>query len=164
MKLQPFNFQFVFILWHMRENMYKHLCLLHDKKSPFQQCSASIKHEAPLLCTQYSQKRSKTCLASLDVFWFLLRSCSHLVCVFLPDFWHHETMLHHECVTDGCHHGENFLTGWIPPDQVQQGVGLLFGVQLADTLLRYQLHRNAAVILSEMQADNVLMTGMSKDV
>lgn len=59
-------------------------------------------------------------------------------------------MLHHERVTNGCHHGEDLLTGRVPPNQVQQGISLLFCVQLVDAFLRYQLHRNAAVVLTEM--------------
>lgn len=30
---------------------------------------------------------------------------------FVPDFWHHEAMLHHQRVADGGHHGENLLAG-----------------------------------------------------
>ena len=68
-------------------------------------------------------------------------------CVFVPDFRHHEAMLDHECVTDGCHHGEDLLAGRIPPDQVQQGVSLMLRVQLVHTLLCDQLHWDSAVIL-----------------
>lgn len=69
------------------------------------------------------------------------------MCVFVPDFWHHETMLHHQRVTDGRHHGEDLLAGWIPPHQVEQGVSLVFGVQFVDTFFCYQLNWNPAVIL-----------------
>lgn len=69
--------------------------------------------------------------------------------MFVPDFWHHEPMLNHQCVTDGCHQGENLLAGCIPPHQVEQGIGLLLIVQLVDTLLCDQLDRDSAVILEE---------------
>lgn len=69
-------------------------------------------------------------------FWFFTNKLfSSALCVFVPDFWHHEAMLNHECVTDGCHHGENLLAGRIPPHQVQQGVSLVLSVELVDTLL-----------------------------
>lgn len=58
-------------------------------------------------------------------------------------------MLNHQRVTDGCHHGENLLAGWIPPHQVEQGIGLVLTVQLVDTLLCDQLHRDSAVILED---------------
>lgn len=56
-------------------------------------------------------------------------------------------MLNHQRVTDGRHHGEHLLAGRVPPHQVEQGVGLVLAVQLVDTLLRDQLHRDSAVIL-----------------
>lgn len=79
-----------------------------------------------------------------------------MVGVNLPDFWHHEAMLNHERVTDGCHHGEHLLAGRIPPHQVQQGVGLMLGVQLVDTLLRDELHRDSAVVLMEKETQHGL--------
>lgn len=69
------------------------------------------------------------------------------ICVFIPDFWHHEAMLHHECVTDGCHHSKNLLAGRVPPHQVEQSVGLVLRVKLVDTLLRDQLDGDPAVVL-----------------
>lgn len=71
---------------------------------------------------------------------------------FLPDFGHHQTVLHHECVTNGSHHCENVLAGRIPPHQVQQGIRLLLRVQFVDAFLCYLLHWNPAVILQEMQS------------
>lgn len=71
------------------------------------------------------------------------------ISVFVPDFWHHEAMLHHQRVADGRHHGENLLAGWVPPHQVEQGIGLVLTVQLVDTLLCDQLHRDSAVVLEE---------------
>lgn len=65
----------------------------------------------------------------------------------LPDFGDHEAVLHHERVADGRHHGENLLAGRVPPHQVEQGVGLLLGVQLVDALLGDELHRDPAVVL-----------------
>lgn len=70
-------------------------------------------------------------------------------CVSVPDFWHHESVLNHERVTDGGHHGEDLLTGRVSPHQVEQGVGLVLGVQFVDTLLGDQLHRDPTVILEE---------------
>lgn len=58
-------------------------------------------------------------------------------------------MLHHQRVADGGHHGENLLAGRVPPHQVEQGIGLVLTVQLVDTLLCDQLHRDSAVILEE---------------
>lgn len=53
----------------------------------------------------------------------------------LPDFGHHGPVLHHERVADGCHQREGLLARRVPPDQVQQRVGLLFCVQLLQALL-----------------------------
>lgn len=52
-------------------------------------------------------------------------------------------------MADGGHHGEDLLAGRVPPHQVEQSVGLVFGVQLVDALLRDQLHGDPAVILGE---------------
>lgn len=71
------------------------------------------------------------------------------ISVVVPDFRHHEAMLHHQRVADGRHHGENLLAGWVPPHQVEQGIGLVLTVQLVDTLLRDQLHRDSAVLLED---------------
>lgn len=103
-------------------------------------------------------------ICMLKQFWYIKRNVccfvnpfrvalnkSNQVCVSVPDFWHHEAMLDHECVTDGSHHGENLLAGWIPPHQVQQGVSLMLGVQLVDTLLCDQLHGDPGVILTEKE-------------
>lgn len=67
-------------------------------------------------------------------------------------------MLNHERVTDGGHHGEDLLAGRVPPHQVEQSVGLVFGVQLADTLLSDQLHGDPAVILRAEGNKNRLET------
>lgn len=93
--------------------------------------------------TKLSCHLHEAIMKSLQGFYWI-----NLICVFVPDFWHHEAMLNHECVANGCHHGENFLAGWIPPHQVQQGVSLMLSVQLVDTLFCDQLHWDSAVILT----------------
>lgn len=52
-----------------------------------------------------------------------------------PGFGHHDPVLHHQRVADGRHQREGLLAGRIPPDQVEQGVGLLLGIQLFQALL-----------------------------
>lgn len=111
--------------------------------------------------TQFSSKSAAAELISTR--------CEHLPCdwsplgmtltsvtsVPVPDFGHHQAMLHHQCVTYGRHHGENLLAGRVPPHQVQQSVCLLLSVQLVDTLLRDQLHRYPTVVLEKQRRCDV---------
>lgn len=58
-------------------------------------------------------------------------------------------------MTDRGHHGEDLLAGRVPPHQVEQGVGLVLGVQFVDALLGDQLHGDPAVILGEKNKKQV---------